>query len=627
MSTTLEKYLPHSWILAVAITLLALSPTLNNGWVHWDDTDFVLSNPLVQDLSTDAIAEMFAEPFLGNYYPLTMLSLAIDYDISGENPRGYHITNLLLHLLNVVLVFFLSRKLFGRFEIALIIAFLFGVHPMHVESVAMIAQRKDMLYAMFFLLAHLSYIRFVKGGGKYDKSYAFSFVFFALALLSKPMAITLPFILLLTDYWFARKFTLQVLLEKLPFFGAALLFGIIALSSQSSAGAVGDFGSIPGLVPLFTAGYGIAMYLLKAIVPFQLSGYHPYPDSSSWDLPLYYQLCLIVPVLLLAIAFYYRNKSRLLTFGLLYFIVSVLPVIQLIPIGSTTYAERYSYLPYFGLFALLGLLAPLFQTEARKRLALIGLAAYVGVLSTVTFQRSGVWGNALTLWEDVIEKYPEDFMGYYMRGNHWMRADNYDNALADYSLAIERNHRYHSIWFNIGVAEALRGNPEKAVLAYTEALKRSENYPPALLNRGILYFGAGVNELAMNDFTAALSTDPNNVEALTHRAVLYKRFGDYDKALQDNFKAIELDPSSAGLHYNRGYVYFLMGDYKKAESDFGRAMELDPRHAGATYWRSVSRYNLGQIDLARADANLARVLGYQIDPEFQRLLSGEVDAQ
>ena len=338
-----------AWPLAaVVITAVCLSPTLKNGFVNWDDEYYVVSNALLRGPQWIGI---FTRPVVSNYHPLTVLSLAANYAISGAEPWSYLLFSLLLHLANTVLVFWFAWLLSDKKGwVALFTALLFGIHPMHVESVAWISERKDVLYTLFFLLSLIAYWKYLQT----DRSAAYwaCFLLFACSLLSKPAAIVLPLVLLLLDYWKERPFTRRVVLEKIPFFLVGGLFAVVTLKLQSVT-AMSSLDLYPFWVRLFFASYAIMVYFAWFFVPYPLSAFHPFPlpDHLGWTVYL-------SPIFLLALIFliWHFRKNRVVVFGLLFFLVNILLVLQLVPIGFTIVSERYTYVPYIGLAFLVAMI-------------------------------------------------------------------------------------------------------------------------------------------------------------------------------------------------------------------------------------------------------------------------------
>jgi hypothetical protein len=290
------------WLLAVLslATVITFAPAINNGFTKWDDQLYVTENHHIRDMSYATLESNFRSFLAGNYHPLTMVSLALDYRFWGLNPKGYHLTNVVLHVVNTLAVFGLIFLLTQSRELAVITALFFGIHPLHVESVAWVSARKDVLYAAFYLGACISYVLWLRKDRLKAFYYAGALGLFLLSLLSKGMAVTLPVVLILIDFYARRRVPLRKhLVEKAPFFLLSIVFGILAVAAQKESGAVGDLASIPTYERGFVACYGFLVYLFKALVPVKLSAFYPYPDGMARGLPLIFW---IAPFLVALIA-------------------------------------------------------------------------------------------------------------------------------------------------------------------------------------------------------------------------------------------------------------------------------------------------------------------------------------
>ena len=544
-----------AWPLAaVLITAVCLLPALKNGFVNWDDEYYVVSNALLRGPQWIGI---FTQPVVSNYHPLTVLSLAANYAISGTEPWSYLLFSLLLHLANTVLVFWFAWLLSDKKRwVALFTALLFGIHPMHVESVAWISERKDVLYTLFFLLSLIAYWKYLQTNK--STGYWACFLLFVCSLLSKPAAIVLPLVLLLLDYWKERPFTRRVVLEKIPFFVVSGLFAVITFKLQSVI-AMTSLGLYPFWVRLFFASYAIIVYLAWFFVPYPLSAFHPFPlpDHLGWTIYL-------SPVFLLVLIFlsWHFRKNRLVVFGLLFFLINILLVLQLVPIGFTIVSERYTYVPYIGLAFLVTMIVTKNVSAERFIPAAAGAVVVFSAFGFVSFKRTQVWKDSDSLWTDVINRYPNASLP---------RADR---AQFNYSRAIMMEPTQAGPLFQRVIDDC-------TVVINHEAGGRSMYYM-----RGVAFSSLKQYENALADFNACLSINRDDSEALYQRGTLLVN------------------------HYKK---------YAEALVDFDRAIQISP--LGRYYLnRSICHYKLGELADAVADAQIASQKGVAIPENYQNIL-------
>jgi len=547
-----------AWPLAaVLITAVCLWPVLKNGFVNWDDEYYVVSNALLRGPQWIGI---LTRPVVSNYHPLTVLSLAANYAISGTEPWSYLLFNLLLHLANTVVVFWFAYLLSDKKRwVALFTALLFGIHPMHVESVAWISERKDVLYTLFFLLSLIAYWKYLQTNR--STGYWACFLLFVCSLLSKPAAIVLPLVLLLLDYWKERPFTRRVVLEKIPFFLVGGLFAVITLKLQSVT-AIASLDLYPFWVRLFFASYAIIVYLVWFFVPHPLSAFHPFPlpDHLGWTIYL-------SPIFLLALIFliWHFRKNRLVVFGFLFFLINILLVLQLVPIGFTIVSERYTYVPYIGLAFLLTMFVTRNVSAKRFIPAAAGAVVVFSAFGFMSFKRTQVWKDSDSLWTDVINRYPNASLP---RG---------DRAQFNYSRAI--------------MMEPTQAKPffQRVIDDCTAIINNEKGGRSMYYMRGVAFTSLKQYENALADFNACLSINRDDNEALYERGTLLVN------------------------HYQK---------YAEALADFDRAIQINPQ--GRYYLnRSICHYKLGELPNAVADAQIASQKGVAIPKNYQNILNAD----
>ena len=603
-------------ILISLFTLFCYVPTFKNEIINLDDEEYLIENPLIKDFSIHTISKMFyagtdRELFwMGNYHPLTMLSLNInyqmlsngDFDEEGalKNPFVFQLTNVLLHILNTVLVFLLIYLLFRNFSIALITALFFGIHPLHVESVTWISERKDVLYAAFFLSSLIFYINYIEKRNL--KNFILSFCFFLLSALSKGQAVSLGVTLVAIDYLKNRNLLdFKLIAEKLLFIATGIVFGIIALTAQKEYESLhGDFDV---LIRVLITSWGFLQYFLKLIFPVNLSAFYPYPANRM--IPAYYASGLVLIGLAIFAFIYFYKRSRGITFALAFYCINILLLLQFIPVGNALMAERYVYVSSIGFFLLIGLLyQKLIDRKKISKNILIGIFAVCTVnWGYLTFERTLIWKDSLTLWNDVLEKQPGAAFA-------WSGKSSAYDTLAE-KFKKEKNYKKYA---------------EYKLHVISDVSKAIElNYLPGYYLRGVakLEYGEALNDSsyirsAITDFDTAIKIDTDYFRASSNRIYKYKFFeiftkraasfealGDFEKALSDYNSALEAAPGNYDLYINRGVIKSDMGDFEAALVDFDRAVQNLPNNVSAFSNRALANAKLGNLQPALEDYDKA----------------------
>ena len=595
----------------LVISFLVYLPILKAGFVNWDDMDYVYENGMIRDLSQ--IGLLLTTPVQGNYHPLTMLSLAINYAISGLDAGSYHLFNLAFHLINVYLVFRLARLLSrGNSTIAFVTSLLFALHPMHVESVAWISERKDVLYALFFIAGLISYTRWIDTGSK--KMYGLTFVFLLLSLLSKPAAVIFPFVLFSIDLLRERRFQARLFLEKIPFLVPALVIGILTFLAQKEKGATDLHFTLA--TKIFLGFYGIMMYLFKMIFPFRLAAFYPFP-ATNIALPPEYYLGPIVFIGLVLLAWFSWKKTRVVAFGFLFYLLNLLLVLQFLPVGSAVIAERYTYVPYIGLFYIVGWLAASFVL--RNKTAVYGVLFSVAVLlGILTYRQAGVWKDGASLWDHAIKTQPSA-NAYGLRAS-LLRADKkYDSAMVYYNRAVQLNPASFEVVANRGNLYYTLNKLDSAYADYRKALAIKPDYYPALDNLGALFATQLRYDSALAVLNKAIAIAPDYIPSYSNRALVHMNLKNYPQAIADYEKYLQYHPEAADLMNTLGFCYRMTGKRQEALNWINRAIE---KQVSPYYFlnRSYLYMEMNNREMARADALRARQAGAQLDPAYLQQL-------
>lgn len=627
-------------IIITLITFVSLYPCIKNGFTNWDDDVYVINNIHIRSLSLGNILTIFSSFYYGGYIPLTIISFSVNYLFSKDTASAYHLTNLIIHIINSLLVFWFLFLLTKKIPVAIIAGLIFGIHPLHVESVAWITERKDVLYGLFFLTSIIFYINYLYK--KTKKFYLLSLILFIFSLLSKPSAISLPFILLVIDYFHSKRFSKTMWLEKIPLFLISLFFTILAFLGQRSVGAVpADFlHSI--LVNIIHSLRILLFYLYKTVLPTKLSSLYPPPDIiDQWASKIFLFAPLIIAGLsiLLIIS---GKKTHKVIFGGLFFVFAILPVIQIIPIGQTI-ADRYTYIPLIGIFYIFAEGWSFLFIKSQKILKVVLSAILIFIIFWFLYlssNRCRVWKDGITLWTDVINQYPnlakpynnrgilyaqnmkyEDALrdlnrsiilnpnlaeAYNNRGLVFLSLKNYEQAINDFNRAIELNKNISEFYNNRGYTFFAKNETEKANADFNQAIKLKPNYADAYMNRGRCYLIQGNLELAIRDLSRAIELNPYLIDAYSLRASAYTHLKKYKLAIVDFSEAIKVNPGITELYNSRGILYCYEKKYDLAIIDFDRAIELSPKDPKAYNNRGNVYATIGLIE--RAIADFTRVL-------------------
>ena len=625
---------------AALITFFVYLPVLQNAFVQRDDGPYIFANPHIRSFDAAFFKWAFLDFHESNWHPLTWMSHALDYALWGLAPLGHHLTSSVLHAINVFLVVILAVRILEAWQagqgkdapspalhgrMILIAAgttgLLFGLHPLHVESVAWAAERKDLLCALFFLLSILSYMSYVSY--RTSKTYLLALGFFVLALLSKPMAVSLPLVLLILDWHpFDRIRSRQTLgpvfLEKLPFLTLSILSSIVTVLAQKAGGAMAMMSVVPLQQRSLVAANALNVYLGKMLWPLDLIPFYPYPkDISFWSAKYFAAVVSLIGITTVCVILAKKRKWWLAAWG--YYVVTLFPVIGIVQVGSQAMADRYTYLPSIGPFLLAGAAAAWVLRKAempalRDRIARTAFVSVVFLvfisLSWLTFRQIGIWKNDLALWNEVIIKEPEpNLLAHSSRGMLFFERGLFDEAIADFTVIIGQSPSTYQAYLYRGMAFYNRGRIDQAIDDYTKAIMLNPSSVNAFMNRGMAFGDKGLTEKALEDYGRVIILDPSNDTAYNNMGVLYGKAGMPVRAIEAFSLAIAASPDRADSYFNRGLAYASQGQYAKALEDLGRTIALN-RNDGAAYLsRGRLRIITGETLRAAEDFQKACELG------------------
>jgi Flp pilus assembly protein TadD len=580
-------------LLLAALVLVVFLPALRNGFV-WDDQQYVLENPHVTGGLTAGNLRWALTSFLaGNWHPLTWASHMLDVRLFGLAAWGHHLTNVLLHLANTLLLYLLLRGLTGAAGRSLLVAALFAVHPLHVESVAWVAERKDVLSTLLGLLALGAYLRYARrpSPGRYGAVVAL----FAAGLTAKPMLVTLPFLLLLLDAWplgrLGRASWRGPLLEKLPLLALSAASSVVTFRAQVSAGAYSPY-TLPARLTNAVVAYG--RYLGKTFAPVGLSAYYPHAEET---LPLgltagtLLGLCLATALVVLV-----RHRRPWLAVGWFWFAGTLVPVIGLVQVGQQAIADRYTYVPLIGVF--IAAAWSLGEAAARRpawRPALVAVPALaVAALSVASIVQLRTWRDSVALYTRAIEVTPGNWLAHFNLGVHYQEQGREEEAAAHYRAALETKPYYEKALNNLGTIAAEQGRSTEAVTWYRAALEAKPEFPDALGNLGAELVKQGRFGEAEALLRQALGKSPDFYEARMNLAELLLRQGRWPESVVEFAGAVRLRPDAARARKGYGVALARLGRYGEAIGQFQEALRLDPADADSRANLAVARARLGR---------------------------------
>jgi len=598
----------------VIFTAFIYSNALKNGITYFDDDYYILQNPYIRDLSLHGLKNIFTTFYSSNYHPLTTLCWALLFKFFGTEPLPYHLLNLLLHLLNIFLVFRITERLSGQRVSAIIVSLLFAVHPLHVESVAWISELKDVLYAAFYLSSLLAYLHFLQSGYR-TKFYIIALLLFITSLFSKSAAVTLPVLLIVVDIYKGRRISVRSVVEKIPFFLFALLFGILNLHAQGISNLSTYFGYVNRMF-LFTS--GLAFYIVKLVAPFGLCLEHYFPILHGKALPWEYYAS--VPFLLLAAWFVTRPSAhkKEIVFGVAFFLITISVMLQIIPVGAALVSERYTYIPYIGLFYIIGQFMAIFVKKERWGNIVTGaFAATIILFSVLTWQRVNIWKNSDTLFSDVIEKNPGNGNVCFVLwswGNAKTHKGDFRDAVEYYTQSLLYNPKFDRAYCSRGEVYDAAGNPKAAIQDYDSAIHLSPEVSDPYTDRGWARYESGDTQSAMHDYDKALKLDAYNyldkhAETYNDRGWAFYGIGDTQAAFRDFNEAISLNPYFSRPYFNIATIQSNKGDINGAIEDYNKVLDHAPRDQAALCLRGLARFKLKQNNGACDDWNKAADLG------------------
>ena len=576
--------------LLITVLVLVYAPVKDYPFINYDDNLYVTEVPQVQQgLGWDSVVWAMTTLEAAFWHPITWLSHILDYQLFGLNPTGHHLTSLLLHLVNVVLLFWVLHRMTGALWPSVLVAALFALHPLNVESVAWVAERKNVLSTLFWLLTLLAYVGYVKKPGW--QRYLGMMGIFVLGLMAKPMLVTLPCVLLLLDYWplgrlgndwreFQKRLP-RLVVEKLPLLIPVVAFSVVAVEAQSQAGALRSWEWLPLGARVGNAILAYGLYLKKMVWPMDLAVFYPHPGSSLGAGPVALSALLLVG---LSLGLWWQGrKSPYLIVGWLWYLGTLFPVSGLIQVGEHAMADRYAYVPLMGLFIILVWgAAELAQTLHLPKAWLVTPSLCLLVtLALLTRVQLGYWQNTRALFEHALAVTSDNPVAHNALGIELMEEKQLGKAVEHLTQALAIDADRADTHNNLGLAFSRQGRLEEAIQHYQQALQIRPDSYAAHNNLGLVVLGAGRVDEALNHFSQALLLNPNYVEAYNNLGTVLLKKDKRAQAIELFRKALELRPGFAQAHYNLGTELLKTGDFSDSKIHLLAAVEANPDYLDA----------------------------------------------
>jgi tetratricopeptide (TPR) repeat protein len=546
-------------VLLVAATLAVYAQVAGFDFVNYDDPEYVTSNPWVRaGLTPIGFVWAFTAGHAGNWHPLTWLSHMLDVQLWGLRPGAHHLTNVVLHATSAVLLFLFLRGTTGALWPSAAVAALFALHPLHVESVAWISERKDVLSTLFFMLTLLAYSGWVRRPS--PGRYLVALLLFALGLMAKPMLVTLPVLLLLLDVWpLARRRASWAALvrEKIPFFALAAGSALMTFVAQLRYGAVATADTLPLATRAANAVVAGASYLGLAVYPAGLVLFYPHVPLPAWKVAGAGAVLVAISALVVRLA----PKRPWLGVAWLWYVVTLLPVIGLIQVGDQAMADRFTYLPLVGPFFAVAWAAAevaAARPAAGRAIAVAASAALVA-FAVGSWRQVGYWRNSETLFTHAVAVIPDSYVANNNLGNALAGAGRLDEAMARYEAALRAKPDLWNAQNNIGVILAQQGRIADAIPHYTEAIRLNPEFADAYSNLGAALADQGRLDEAIASYTQAIRLKPDHPDAHANLANAFARQGKLDLAIQHYSEALRLNPDHVSARVNLGRVLAARG--------------------------------------------------------------------
>jgi len=595
------------------VTWIAFFPALRNNFVNFDDSVYVYENPkVVAGLTRSGIIWAFTHFHSNNWHPLTWLSHMLDCQLYRLNAGGHHFTSVLLHAVVVILLFIVLQEMTGAIWKPAFVAAVFAIHPLRVESVAWISERKDILCGLFFMLTLAAYVHHTRAPSV--RRYLVVVLLYALGLMCKPMLVSLPLILLLIDYWPLRRFTdlssaRRLFIEKLPLLGFTAMSCLVTLFAQRSTTA--SIEQVPLVWRTENAAVACMIYVVQMAWPIHLAPFYPHPEFylPTWQIVL----AIIALISISTAAVFWRRELPYVFTGWFWYLVMLIPVIGIVQVGSQAHADRYTYLPQIGLYILVSWSAAHLVARRRAGLPILIAAAAIALLSLTWIARAQVryWHDSETLWKHSLAVTEDNTYPYYGLGQLHVARGETNKAIAEFRWALNLRPKSPYAHDALGFALTKAGQLDEAVDHLNAAISILPNHPTAHLHLGNALLQKGQTSDAIKEFEQQLSLHPDDAAAHCDLATALVHQGQLNQAIAQYQKAIELRPDRADAYYDLGNCYLQQGSPENAVKEYEHALHLSPHLVEARNNLATILCQKGEID--RAISELEEAIRIQPD--------------
>jgi tetratricopeptide (TPR) repeat protein len=642
-----SNYPPYIFLLGIiAVTFAAYFNSFFFDFNYRDDVKYIIDNYLIRDLSPNGIKRIFTENYYQGRLPLTILSLAFDYHFWQLDAFGYHVTSFSLHVCNIILVYFFVKEISGKENVSLIAAMMFALHPAGVQTVTWISERKNVLYATFYLLAAFQYVRYAKTNKAL--TLVLSWIFFVCSVASKWSAYPFPVIIMFIDWYYGRKLSVKLVAEKIIFLVVPFISAYIHLESGSILPERFTFYN-----RIFFGSYSYLFYLVKSVIPLKLSTIYPFPKVTENEMPTLFYLSLPAALATVGILIYrvykYTFLRKEIVLGYMFFLANIGMVLHIILFigGHEMTADRYGYIPFVGLFFIFSeVIVHVYERNySYRKIIMAALTGYFLWFAIYTYYRNEAWRDTVSIYRDALDKdenmpivhahlanyyrdhdkkmealkeyntctkkFPYYRTCFYERGTLYYENGFYKEAKADLLKAIAMDSTEKFQYNFLGLAETETGNYQNAIYLFNKTLSIDSTFASGYNNLGWAYFNLNNYTEAEKYFDKAIALEDTLLNAYINRGWLMVETKRYEAAIKDFNTAQKLSPDNALIYNNRGWAYFNLSKFDEAMKDFNTAIQKNPRLNYSYYNRARTYFALNNNEAGCNDLRKAVELKHE----------------